>query len=237
MLSIIPEKSQVILFGTSRFEDKCLPPLPAVENNIQRLRQLFVEPEIIGIPDENLTVILNMSCDTEILPNLITTVKKAQDALVIYYAGCGIVGKNQELYLATRNTMTSLIKYSALAFSTIKNMATRLATANKLIFILDCSYSGKAIEESYTAKNKQIFTMTATSSSENAIASPGATYSAFTNELLRIFVKGIDNNQETLTLWDIYENVKNQAIGKHFPAPCSVIFNGAHNLKIAKNRA
>jgi hypothetical protein len=238
MLSIDPVNTQAILIGASQFEqsDK-LPSLPAVENNVWALKRLFADFNIMGIPCDNITVIGNALSSDEITSQLLPVVPKAKDTLIIYYAGHGVVCPKRFFYLATKNTINSKPEATgALLFSKMRNVIMENAVSRKIIFILDCCYSGRAIEEFHTIGRKKVFIITATPSDEVAIAPEGATYTAFTNELLHIFEKGIDNRKETLTLWDIYENMKNQLVGK-YPEPQHVIFNGAHNLEIAYNRA
>jgi hypothetical protein len=239
MLSINPANTQAILIGASQFEkDDNLLPLPAVKNNVRDLRALFADPKVMGIPDNNIISIVDELSREEILLQLESSVKKASDTLIIYYAGHG-VPYEKALYLATTNTEFSKPQRTgALAFSEIRHLAMDISvsTARKIIFILDCCYSGLAREEKYQRIGKKdIFIMAA--ASEIAKAPPGEIHTAFTREFLRILDKGIDNHQKTLTLLDIYENLKNQLVDKGFPKPQQVIFNEAYNLKIAYNRA
>lgn len=238
-LSIIPENTQIILIGASEFEDKDkLLPLPSVKNNVDALKQLFVNSEIMGIPKDNVTVILDKLYDAEIWPLLETPIKKALDTLVIYYAGHGVPYNNQVLYLATQRTVFSKPQRTgALSFSQILDAAIHESSAGKIILILDCCYSGLAIQEKCNSKGKKIFILTATATTIKAKAPPDETYTAFTNEFLQLLNKGINNNKEALILGKISEELKNQLVEKNFPKPQQVSFNDAHNLKIAYNCA
>ena len=239
-LSIDPTNTQAILIGASEFKyNEKLPPIPAVTKNVDKLGQLLADPNIMGIPKDNITVIHNALLSDMITLELIEIIPKASDTLIIYYVGHGLSCPKQKLfYLATQNTDNSDPEATgALAFSTMRNVVMNNAVSKNIIFIFDCCESGRAIDEFNRKGNKQVFIMTATSSTEDAEAPVGATYTAFTNELLHILEKGIDNNKETLTLWEMYENLKTQLLGKTFPKPRSVIFEGAHDLKIAYNRA
>ena len=69
MLSIDPNKTAVILIGISQFtkDSEHLPDLPAVKNNVNDLAQIFADENIIGIPAENIHVILDEGIPTRIL--------------------------------------------------------------------------------------------------------------------------------------------------------------------------
>jgi len=238
-LSIEPSTTQAILIGTSEFEQKDkLLSLPAVENNLYELQRLLADSKVIGIPDKNITVIVNaLSADTEILPKLIDIVPKAIDTLIIYYAGHGIIGNDQKLYLATKNTIHKMPQFSgALPFSKIPDIVKQKARAKNIIVILDCCFSGRAIAEFQPKALKPIYILTAVSSNEVAEAPVGATYTAFTGELVLLLNKGVDNGKKLLTLEKIEEHLKKRLTGKEFK-PKSVSYEGSHKLAIAYNRA
>jgi WD40 repeat protein len=232
-----PTETQVILIGNSKFKDNKLPSLPAVKNNIPELKRLLTEPDVIGIPDSCIMEIVNAS-GHEILDALTDTIPEASaDTLIIYYAGHGVLGENQKLYLATKNTKYSIPKHTALPFSQMGEITTEHSTAENIIFILDCCHSGKAIEEFQTIGKKKVVIITATTSNEVAKAPPKTTYTAFTGELVHILDKGINNGKRTLTIEEIYKHLKKQLVEKNFPEPQLTQFEQADKLEIAHNRA
>ena len=75
--------------------------------------------------------------DAEISPKLCTIIKSAVDTLIIYYAGHGVIGKAQKLYLATFHTIHAMPEYSnALSFDKLWKMATdkKLSRVKQIIF-------------------------------------------------------------------------------------------------------
>jgi hypothetical protein len=237
-LSIEPNTTQAILIGASEFDDEELLPLPAVKNNISELERLLAEPKVIGIPRENTTSIVNALSGDDISRKINDIVTKALDTLIIYYAGHGVMGLHQKLYLATKNTHRSKPEFSgALPFSKIRDIVRQEAKAKKIIIILDCCFSGLAIEEFRPKGRKQVYIITATHSTEDAVAPQGAIYTAFTNELVSLLDKGIDNGKNTLTLGEIYGYLKNKLVSQKFPEPQSASVKEAEQLVIASNRA
>lgn len=241
MLSIDPVNTQAILIGASQFEeDEKLLPLPAVENNICELRRLITDPKVMGIPDGNVISILNPSSSHEILSQLRFIIPKAIDTLIFYYAGHGVDCPSTKLfYLATKTTDRSDPDGSdALSFDRIGKMIIKKAiSSTKIIFILDCCYSGLAIDEFNTKGNRQVFIITATSFNETAKAPLGAIHTAFTGEFLHLLKKGRKKGKSTFTLREIQEYLEKQLSDKNFPKPKYVNYLGADKLKIAYNLA
>jgi hypothetical protein len=237
--SIEPANTQAILIGACEFEDQKLLSLPAVENNIQALKQLLIHPNIVGIPEDNInTKCVNARVDAEILPELVTTVKNALETLIIYYAGHGVIGKDKNLYLATKNTIHATPELSsALAFGKIWQAATdkRISGVKHILFILDCCYSGRALEEFSLVGNKNVFILTATNAVKKARAPVGATYTAFTGELVSLLSHGINNGRNTLALGEIYAHLKTRLVANNFPEPQAIYSPSIDALDIGYN--
>ncbi|MCP4458352.1 MAG: hypothetical protein GY816_10075, partial [Cytophagales bacterium] len=104
-LSIVPTTTQAILIGASEFEDENLLSIDAAERNVNKLKELFTHPEVIGIPDDNIIPIINALSGDDISHQLDDIVSnKVLDTLMIYYAGHGVLSEDQKLYLATKKT-------------------------------------------------------------------------------------------------------------------------------------
>ncbi len=219
-LSFDTDKTHAILIGASEFEqtDDLLLPLPAVPKNLDALKQWL---KGIGLPDTQITPLLNPSNGADITLKLDKIVKEAKkgriNTLIFYYAGHGIPDKNQELYLATRQTdRSSFDNGGALAFNKVQNMLTDLEKVT-LIFILDCCYSGKAIK-GFRRGSQSVYFLTATPANYLADAPEGETYTAFTGELITVLIQGVENHGETLSLADIHKHLKIRLTPDH-PEP------------------
>ena len=193
-ISIEPANTQVILIGASQFSDDKLLSLPAVENNIRELKKILINPSIVGIPVDNITEMVNKPFGTDVLSQLLNNVKRLE-TLIFYYVGHGVIGKDKKgIYLATENTRHAMPEFNTPSFAQIWEVFTdnRLPKAKQLIFILDCCYSGRAMDELQIG-NRKFFILTATNSNKQADAPEGATYTAFTGELISILSHGINN--------------------------------------------
>src|SRR6266702_3838705 len=91
-----PEKSRVVLVGVADYT--ALDPLPAVENNIQRLRELLTDADLWGLPAGNCRVILGDD-DPRTVPSAIReAARAAEDLLLVYYAGHGLLPPDSEKF-------------------------------------------------------------------------------------------------------------------------------------------
>lgn len=238
-LSIDPANTQAILIGSSQFDDPKLLPLPAVKNNILALKRLLSHPSLVGIPERNInTKCFNARFRDDILKELVNTVKKTLETLIIYYAGHGVLGKEKNLYLATKKTSFATPEFSALAFKEMWDVAidNRISGVKHIIFILDCCYSGRALEEFRLVGNKNVFILTATNRCKKAKAPVGDRYTAFTGGLVSILSDGINNGKNTLALSEIYNQLKTRLIAKNFPEPQHIYSPNTDRLEIVYNR-
>src|SRR5579864_1549849 len=96
MPSITPEDSRAILIGMSNFprDPDHLPPLPAVRNNVAELKRILADPQNVGIPDKNITTVVDEPNATNVAETLARVFRDATDTLIIYYAGHGLISRN-----------------------------------------------------------------------------------------------------------------------------------------------
>ena len=136
--------SRVVLIGFSAFAD--FPKIPAVPNNLRRLKDVFADEKVGGIGRKHITTITGLrglSRDT-LLSRLQRVAKEATDTLVVYYVGHGFLDEddNDSLLLALPGTRRRQ-HFSALPYEEIRR-AVRNAGARRKVVILDCCYSGRA---------------------------------------------------------------------------------------------
>jgi ABC-type cobalamin/Fe3+-siderophores transport system ATPase subunit len=84
-----PERSRAVLVGVAAYER--LDPLPAVANNVTALRDVLTDRELWGLPDRHCVAIIDPSDPREVLDAVHTAAREAEDGLVVYLAGHGLV--------------------------------------------------------------------------------------------------------------------------------------------------
>src|SRR5690242_7190567 len=192
-----PDRSSAVLIGTS-FYGPDLPGLPAVQNNLQDLAVLLTDPVLGVLRSDRCTMILNSQTPRDVGTVLSGKVRMAEDLLLVYYAGHGLLSSSGELYLGLSGTEQANLEFTALPYSSIRNIL-RSSPAQVKVVILDCCYSGRSIgymssPDSVVADLAMVsgtYVIASSSPSAVALARPGDPYTAFTGELIRILKEGI----------------------------------------------
>lgn len=246
MLSIKPDKSRAVLIGTSEFprDPENLSPLPAVENNVKDFGKLLQNKKVIGIPRQYTLVLLNEETPSHVGEELVRTAREAEDTLIVYYAGHGLLGQSSlQLYLATKNSTQAEAEWNALPFENIKK-AIRSSSAKKKILILDCCFSGRALEmmssESSLLQSqldiKGTYAIASAPANQPALAPKGERYTTFSGEFLRVLREGVDSDKDELTLNEIYEHIRDESRRSGWPEPQRANLQDADKLAFARNQ-
>jgi len=221
MTRIVPENTQAILIGASKFDfakEAGFQDLPTVNTNLSKLNLLLNKSVDIG--KDNIHLILDWDNSNVITSEIIDIVPKASDTIILYYTGHGIVSQ-QKFYLATKRTdFREPEGTGAIGANYLVNLVIRKTKAKNIIFIIDCCFSAMA-KENVDSRGKNVFFITAAASTQTAKdESPiDANYTAFTHELLAILEYGIDDTGEFLTLQNISNQLIKQLKAKNLPEP------------------
>lgn len=238
-----PKQSRAILIGTSHYQDPNLPDLPAVANNLVDLARVLTEPSGV-LPPNACTVLPEPPDEPSLGRQLRRLAREASDLLFVYYAGHGLIGSdNHELYLALQGSQHDDPYYSALPFDGI-GRAMRDSPARTRVLVLDCCFSGRAIEDVMADPGSVLlgqlevagtFLLTATPANVLAMAPTGERNTAFTGALLAAFREGIPGGPEFLTLDDLYRSTLRTAQLIGLPKPQRRGTATADQLVLARN--
>ena len=237
-----PEASCAVLIGTDSYRD--LEPLPAVSNNLERLRQLFTSPDLWGLAFRRCIVAANPSGPAEVLDLLHGAAVQATDTLVVYYAGHGLLDPHtDELYLALPDSSPERL-YSALRFEDLRREMVMVAGAQSKVVILDCCYSGRAMaggmsgsmEMADQARIDGTYLMTASAETVRAQAPVGEEFTAFTGELVTALSRGIPDGPDLLNVETLYWHVRKELVAKVRPTPQQRAGNNGGMIVLARNR-
>ncbi|MEU4515384.1 caspase family protein [Nonomuraea wenchangensis] len=211
-----PATSRALLIGVSRYAH--LDDLPAVDNNLVDLRKVLTDPELWGLPDQNVTTLdaddlAGPDAEEKVLRAIRRAAAEAGDGLLVYFAGHGLTDPTQddpELFLALPQVDPGEVDVNTLPYNA---MAKRLASrAQCRIVILDCCYSGLALRGAMSAAAatprlmiEGTCVLTATPPTRQALALPGHRNSAFTGALLRRMNEGVQDGPELLDMSTLYQ--------------------------------
>jgi uncharacterized caspase-like protein len=246
-----PRRSRAVLLGFDTFADPGLPDLPAVTHNVDDLAEVLTSPWGTALPDRH-CVRRRRAAPSEpadsasVGARLVSAAQEAEDLLLVYYAGHGLVGPDGELYLSLPGTSSEpdLVAWTAIPFSLVRRTLANARAGNRVL-VLDCCFSGLAVgamasTTSVVAGQLDVAgTCTLASSPANRPSSApvGARHTAYTGELLELLRHGTTDATEFLTLQTIHEHLARVLPSKGHPRP---ELRGTHTvgrLALARNRA
>jgi Caspase domain len=240
-----PARSQVILIGTAHHgTESRLPDLPAVASNLDDLQAALADPTRGWLTSHASTKILDPAQPNELGITIADRSKRADDLLLIYYAGHGLLSPRGELYLATSHTSREQLRFTAFPFDWIREILNDSPAANRVV-ILDCCYSGRAIDAmsdpGSTAYDQLDITgtyvLTSTTATTIAHAPQGARHTAFTGELIRLLRDGDPEIPELVTLDHIYRATHRALTRQGLPSPQQRGSNATPRLALVRNHA
>jgi GTPase SAR1 family protein len=239
-----PQKSHAVLIGTSAYESAELTDLPAVRNNLDDLFAVLTDPSLGGIPPERCVLIHDPSEVRPLYTNLRTYARAAEDTLLVYFAGHGLTGDHNELYLGLADTDLDELSVSAFPFNEVRKAFAVSPAANRIV-ILDCCFSGRAIQDMSNVDGTILgqigiegtYVLTSAPANAVALAPTGATHTAFTGELINLLQAGVRGGPELLTFNMIYRQLLSTTRTRRLPEPRQRGTGTVDLLALARNRA
>lgn len=250
-----PAGSRAILIGVHSASDGLgMGALPAVEQNLAAMRRLFTDGTVWALPDEHCFSIPEPAYPHEVLDEVERAAVEATDTLLLYYAGHGLlVGESGELHLALKGVHweDDCLSYAKLR-TRLRQAGSR---ARRTVVILDCCYSGSALngemgaspaahEEGLAAlvadkaDIEGVCVLTASAATRKALAPQGEEYSAFTGELIHVLSHGVAGGAEYLDMTAIYDAVSARLARRPgMPVPQFGTRGHGAEIMLAPNRA
>ncbi|GAA4237166.1 hypothetical protein GCM10022254_48540 [Actinomadura meridiana] len=239
-----PNASRAVLIGVHQYET--LDALPAVEQNLTGLRDVFTDPALWGLPESNCVLVSQPQSSRAVLDVLWETARQATDALIVYYAGHGLTDpRSDELCLALPDSDPER-SYTALPYESVRRVVLEAgAQAVRKVVILDCCYSGRALGPGMSASTQIAdqavvdgsHLLTATAATRKALAPLGERYTAFTGELISTLTEGVPNGPELLDMETVYRRLHARLAARSLPTPQQRNRNAGGLIALARNTA
>jgi WD40 repeat protein len=203
--------SRVLLAGTAYHPAAPQLDVPAVARSVTDLAAVLRDK--IGVRAENLREpLIDPSGPSALGQALDRVAPEASDTLLVYYAGHGLIGPNQELYLATSAT-DSLGDglYNALPYRVLLESFQK-SPAKTVVVMLDCCFSDRGRPPARLAIDAAFeqplvhggFLLTSAARDERALAPPGEEHTRFTGALIDLLHHGDPAGPPGLTLEHVY---------------------------------
>jgi hypothetical protein len=243
-----PRKSQVVLIGVSEHTDPRLPGYAAMRTGVEALARLLKSHEVWGVPESQCRIVTGKDATREnISAALLAAAEAAEDALVVYYGGHGVLdrhGTHTKLLLAPRPASYEHT-LDWMDFDWLRSHLQHGAPmARHRILLLDCCHSGEAInrgalggppgpwQEDDRANLSTL--ITSCEKFERAHVPESDRYSVFVAALVNILTLGMDGIGGVLTPEHVHSGIDSQ-IG-HRQKPRILCADGAGNAPLFKNR-
>ncbi|MFF4606451.1 caspase family protein [Streptomyces sp. NPDC001339] len=239
-----PARSRAVLIGVADYER--LPDLPAVDNNVSKLKELLTDDDLWGLPDEHCIELSGekVASAQEVMHTLHTAAEEAKDAFLVYFAGHGLSPLKFGLHLALRGGDAERL-YNALDFHHIRHVLMEVCTARQRLVILDCCYGGRAFADHLGAPHEELadltgikgtYLLTAASATARALAPKGEPYTAFTGEVIKALDQGIPHGPDLLDADSFFRHVRRKLIAKGRPEPQQRADHFGHRIVLGHNR-
>lgn len=240
---IDPDRSACVLIGVDAYTQ--LPKLPSVRKNLTGLRTVLTDERIWGLSEGTCTVVRNPATQPDLVRPVRTAV--APDTLIVYYAGHGLIDlEDHQLYLTLPGSVAGETE-TMVPFELLRRVI-RDHPARRRILILDCCYSGAALERMSVevavasaqaaagiAGQDGSYVLASTAADRQALAPRGEAHTAFTGELLTVLSAGVPDGPSYLTLDRIYAELRNALHQKNRPVPEHQDRNGIGSLEFVRN--
>ena len=242
------ERSRILLVGASRFRSPLLPDIPAVEPGVDELRKILTDPGagVFAGDGEHCSYVRNPHTQRDVFDSFFTAAAQADDVLLVYYAGHGLLDRDGHLHLAVEESDPQQPIGNSVEFEKLKH-AMETSPARLRVLLLDCCYSGQALgrqggdadDDVETAVAQVIddeiaegmFVLTSSDRQTKSRFVPGERMTAFTGALLRALTARPDNE---VLLRDLYPHVAAELQRRKMPPPQTTAGNSSGSLVVRK---
>jgi hypothetical protein len=214
-------RSRALLVATTVSVDPMISAMPTAAGSLAGIREVLTDAALCGWPDTSVTSASDASDARELMGTLRGLAGEAEEILLLYFAGPGILVSHDELCLGLAGTHLSDVEDSSLPYARVRRAVLKSRARLKIV-ILDCSYSGRVISGLPAARVSEMTSINATYvlTASDREADPGnAGASAFTAELIETIRAGVPGGPPTLTLDDLYPPLADRLRQARRPTP------------------
>ncbi|MGG2460028.1 caspase, EACC1-associated type [Streptomyces sp. RGM 3693] len=213
--------SRAVLIGTGRFTSPDLPGIPSVTANLQGLWAALTHPVQGLLAPEHCRVVADPTDQSAVGAALAWAVREAEELLLVYYAGHGILDDTGLLHLGLVHTDLDQVGFSAVPIELVKRHVGE-ARAKARVLVVDCCFSGRAVSAMAEPAGLAVgqldlagtYTLTSTTRTAPAHAPAGEAYTAFTGALLDALAAPVP-----LTLDEVHGQVDRALHARGLPRP------------------
>ncbi len=237
-----PRRSYAVLIGSASYVSADLDDLPAVAGSLTGLAEVLTDPALGVLPPDRCIVVADPASARTAQRALRKYAALAHDTLLVYWAGHGVSGPDDGLYLGAGDTDVDELPVTALAIGHIREAMLRSPAANRIL-ILDYCFAGHAVPGGVTpapagqAPIGGVYTLVSALPGARCFSPPQAMYTAFTGALIGIMRSGVPGGPELLTLATVYDQMVYALASRGLPRPWQSGTGAATQPALAHNPA
>ncbi|GIM89917.1 caspase, EACC1-associated type [Paractinoplanes toevensis] len=234
-------RAEVLLCGTGTHKrGSRLKNIPSVKATLTDLAEVLAERCGARKP----TVEIDPKNLSELGAAISNAARRADEVLIVYYVGHGMVDPEGTLHLAAAQSdpRPDAIEHTALSYATVRRYVRNSPAALKIV-ILDCCYSGIAVGNLGSADDigqraaiDGAYVLTS-AGDEASIAPPGARHTAFSGELIKLLENGDPDGGPEITLDSMYAYLVRVLSAAGYPRPRRRVIGVADQFVLADNPA
>ncbi|TVZ76574.1 DNA primase catalytic core [Streptomyces sp. BK340] len=238
--------NHAVLIGVSRFDDEAFPPVPAAANSLRDMYKVLTDPNLCGWPVEDVSVIKDPMYDHKFVVQLRRLAQETTGTFLVFFVGHGTMTEKGELCLVFSDTLSEHADITGLSYGQVRE-ALLLSPARVKIAVLDCCYSGRALQalsgHSTALANatdvRGTYTLTAADGAAHVVplAQQKDELTSFTRELTRQIREGVPGKASTLTLDDLWVPLRSRILSQGLPMPGRRVDDTASDFPFTRNAA
>lgn len=243
VLALARPGSRAVVIGVGgHVPESPLPAIPAVAATVVAVRDSLADQ--CGMEPGQIVSATDPESAARFLASVNQAASQAEDVLLLYYIGHGLVSLAGEFFLATHASTDRevMLPVEALPFAAVRG-ALSASRARHVVVILDCCFSGRAsgafaaaVADAFELTNvRGSYLLSATSATEQALAPEGQQHTAFSGALLDLLRDGDPGTGRELTLEDIYRQLERSLPAAGAPVPQRRAAGDAGRLAVSLN--
>jgi hypothetical protein len=220
--------------------------ITAADNSLRAMRDILTDPELCGWPRDRVMLFPDPENGGRFAQQLRRIAEHTTGVLLFYFVGHGTITRRGDLCLTLTDTEADGAEYTGLEYSKIKDILID-SPAQIKVSILDCCYSGRAIEALSSAEEqvadttdiRGVYTLTAADHTAHVVPLEvqGEACTSFTAEFVSLLGSGMTDGPPVLNLNLIYGQLLGRLVAQNLPRPNQRGTDTADRYPFAKNAA
>ena len=241
-------RSRAVLIGNGTFsEHEKIPAVPA-SGCVAAMLDLLTS-DLCGWPRNRVSLFEDLANPADLARGLVRAVREAEDVLLVYYVGHGMLTMTGDLVLALSDTEADpeALPYTALPYASLARIMCGSTAATKLV-ILDCCYAETANQATFGTQSADLadaypvdglYFIGASKRREKAGFPLHGDLTYFTEAFIETVRAGVPGSPPApeLTLAQIFRAVRTRLAASGLPEPADSGIRDARQYPFASNAA